>query len=512
MNARENSEVLVAVLATVTLVGLEIWLCGAGVAFSQPLWLDEIHTVLVAGRQGLIASMKSLGAGADFNPPALFLIYRGIGTLAGGLSEVTLRAVAFTSVVAAIPLVYALLRDGFERSASAIGALAVWTNSVVVTEAFDARFYGPWLLAAVSLAEVVRRQMRGGPSVLRSVAIAVISIVICTIHYFGFLSWIGVVGTTWIVSDASRRDRIRRLLPAVFGPVALALCLPLYLGQRAALTTATWIPDLSFGGVLFLFVAALLSPSIAAAVIGYVASVLARRRGVGNSDASVDDPFALGPALLLGQVIVPVALGIFSMAVQPAMQPRYTIVAALCGAPIVAAFYSRMLSGFRLLTVCVVGATGIMLVRDAGESARQRVRLHKRDMDQVIAIAARDSTVVVRRRHTLYPVLRDRPELGRWAVLFDQTSTAPNDRFAIVERDVARVHERLYGFPHLVTRADLDRERAFYFLEADSTRAPTRSEFPGRRIERVRGGLFLIQRECDRPQTRESMDSSATRC
>ena len=119
MNARENSEVLVAVLATVTLVGLEIWLCGAGVAFSQPLWLDEIHTVLVAGRQGLIASMKSLGAGADFNPPALFLIYRGIGTLAGGLSEVTLRAVAFASVVATIPLVYALLRDGFDRIGSA---------------------------------------------------------------------------------------------------------------------------------------------------------------------------------------------------------------------------------------------------------------------------------------------------------------------------------------------------------------------------------------------------------
>jgi len=286
---------------------------------------------------------------------------------------------------------------------------------------------------------------------------------------------------------------VARLMPGVGGPVALALCAPFYLGQRAALSTATWIPDLGVGSALFLVGLALLTPPVAVAAIGWAATRLLRRGSTTAVVQSSAGSLTLGPALLVGQALVPVALAVFSLVVQPAMQPRYSIAAALVAAPIVALAYTRSLPLFRIITLVSIVVSGGALVSEARSTARSRAAVVRDDTDQVARIAALDSTVVVRRRHSLYPIVIERPALASHLVLLDGTSLSPNDRFEAVERDVARVHQRQYGFPRIVSRADLDSAGTFYFLEQDSARTPTPAEFPDRRIERVGPRLFRLE-------------------
>jgi len=501
----------VATIAALVFVAAEVWLFAGSAVFTRPLWLDEIHTLLVAGRQDTVTSLRSLAAGGDFNPPTLFLLYRAVGWSIGGLSEASMRVIALTSVAATLPIVYRLLRDQFERVPAAIGSLAVWSQSIVVTEAFDARFYGPWLFGAAAVALAIRNAMHGRQRWTNRLALAVASAFVCTIHYFGILSWAGgVLAALWLSREKGRQT-IRRLLPAVVGPVALALCTPFYLGQRAALTTATWIPDLTIVGALFLFIVALLTPPLGVALIGWAASRLMQPRLATPSGPSAEGRFALGPALLVSQALVPVALAIFSLAVQPAMQPRYSIAAALVTAPLVAFAASRSTPLFRTITIAAIAVSSAMLLVGEGRTARDRIRVERADVALVSRIADVDSTIVVRRRHSLYPIVIERPALASHAVLFDGASVRPNDKFEVVERDVARVHLGLYGFPRTVGRRELDSTRAFYFLELDSTRSPTAVEFPGRRIRRVGERMFWIERECQ-GQTQGAADHPRGQC
>jgi hypothetical protein len=497
-SARESAmhtrrgEPLVAALAIACFLAVEIWLCGGAILFTRPLWLDEIHTLLVAGRQDMETSMRGLAAGTDFNPPTLYVLYRGVAQLSGGLSEPVLRMVGVASVVGAICVVYWVLRVQFDRWASGVGALAVWAQSIVVAEAFDARFYGPWLFGAAVLSLAVQRRT-GRPTWMNAVGLATASVFLCTIHYFGVLSWLsGVLVALWFGRRAVVRTAVQ-LIPGLAGPVALALCAPFYVGQRAALSTATWIPDLSAGSVLFLVGLALLTPPVLVAAIGWAATRVLQR-GSKPTELQSDGPsLTLGPALLVGQALVPVTLAVFSLVVQPAMQPRYSIAAALVAAPVVALAYTRSLPLFRVVTLVAIIASSGALVLDARKTARSRAALVHDDLEQVARIAASDTGVVVRRRHSLYPLVVDRPALARHLVLLDGTSLAPNDRFELVERDVARVHRRQYGFPQIVSRTDLDSASTFYFLEQESTRAPTPAEFPDRRIERVGPRLFRLE-------------------
>src|SRR4051812_41373172 len=89
-------------LASLTFVVLEIAALGAWAMVTRPLWLDEIHTYLVAGTQSLPDSVRSLAAGADFNPPAIYFLYRAVALLAGGLSPVTARVVSAACVLGAL--------------------------------------------------------------------------------------------------------------------------------------------------------------------------------------------------------------------------------------------------------------------------------------------------------------------------------------------------------------------------------------------------------------------------
>ena len=488
------SELAAFTVAIVLLVALEVFGTRSVVALTRPLWLDEIHTVLLAQGESLQVSLRDLAAGADFNPPTLYVLYRVVGALVGGLSELSMRLVATACVVGALPLVYSLLQRDCQWDAAAIGALAVWAQPVVIGVAFDARFYGPWLLGTALLLVSVRDAISSRPTRLTPLWLALASAFVCTIHYFGIVSWGAALGVAMWRARGQGIAMIRRLGPAAAGPVALAACIPLYFGQRSTLTVPTWIPPASLGDHLFLLMAALLPIATVVALVGWGASRLAAPLSRGRQPVARLSPLRDGTWLLLGQAGVPLALAMFSLFVQPATQPRYWIVGALATgavAAIAAARTQRVVRWAVGFGIIVISATIVKGEGAAGEASRRRLQ---DDIAKAQRGTADGLLLVVRRRHTLYPLVRALPTLSAKTALLDGSEFAGREqRFSIVERDVARVHWRLFGFPRVVTPAELSGGAPFYLLETDSTRTPSAAEFPRFGITEVAPRLFRLQ-------------------
>lgn len=484
-------EVALFAVALVALVVIELLVLRATPAITRPLWLDEIHTYLLAGTQSVGESMRSLASGADYNPPTLYLLYRVVGLAVGGLSEVTMRIVALTSVLGALVVTYRLLRESFERGPAALAILTTWANPVVVNVAFDARFYGPWLFGAAWLVFEATRRLDGRPTgALGAVRLAVASLFVCTIHYFGILS-LAAVAIVAILRTGLRHS-VRTLLPAVVGPIALVFCLPLYRGQRAALTVGTWIPDPTIGDILFLLVVVLL-PVATAVALGAWALNAGLLRLTKRRDTSVGSAIGIASFLLAGQVIVPLTLAVFSLAVLPATQPRYWIVGALAMAPFVARAFANA-GGVAPLAAIAVLVCSVSALKSEGDVARLRARVVAEDIDQIDRLTPPGSLIVTRRRHSLYPLLRARPDLAPRLAYLDATPAAPTDRFSIVERDAGRAHARIYGFPRIQSTEDLRETKSFYLIELDPTQSPTAHEFPNDTITRIGPRFFRLDR------------------
>jgi hypothetical protein len=484
-------EGVLALAVSAALIAGEIWFTRSSPAITRPLWLDEIHTLLVADRGTLAESIRALAAGADTNPITVFLLYRLVGGLTGGLSEVSMRFIAIASVLLALPLVYLLLRDELGRFAAACAAVALWSQPVVVNAAFGARFYGPWLASAAGLLFVLRRAVQGPWTVRSAVALAALSAIVCTVHYFGVLSWAAGVAAALALGRANRRVVVRRLLPALAGPAALAACLPFYFGQRAALSVSTWVPQASLADHLFLLVVALVPLSFAVPLVSWGVSRFLRRRSA--LDGGPEATLGAGGWLLLSQVAVPIALVVVSLLVQPATQLRYWIPGSLAVATAVAFAVSRSVRSLQWLTLAAAFVASASAVRDEGAAAREFAETVSEDSAYAERAAAEQSFVVARRRHTLYPMLRAAPRAAQHALLFGGPSTGRDSMLVLNDLDLARVHARFYGFPRISSRAELRALPSFYFVELDSKRSPSPNEFPGRTISRVAPRLFLIR-------------------
>jgi len=483
-------------LAAFGFIVLEIAAMGAWAMVTKPFWLDEVSTWLVSGTQSLPESIRSLAAGADSNPPTGFFLYRLGALVAGGLSPITARVVTVVCVVGALTTVYFLLRDQFSPWPAAIGAMAVWAQQVVMHAAFDARLYGPLLLAAGCMLLVLLRTVRREPTLISAVCLALVSAVLCTIHYFGILTWGIAIGTVVLFGPGSWTATIRRLLPSIMGPLVLAACAPLYLGQRASLTVPTWIPDLTALGAVRLLAIFFLTLPVAIAVVCWVLIVARARLTGGLADRVLGRPLlrplALGPLLLMTQAAVPFVLVAFSILVQPATELRYWIAGTVAAAPLVAFVVSR---GDPLVRwIATLGMVLASLKTMSGEAHRADAfarRVHE-DIRDATQLSGSGTLIVTRLRDTLYPILQQRPELNSRMAALDATPFDSTNRFFVFERDLGRINHRLYGFGNLVTPAELSRLSSFYFIEPQGGSAPTSEEFPRHTIRHINARVFYL--------------------
>lgn len=471
-----------------------------GALFTQRAWLDEFHTLFVAGLGTMRESMAALAQGADFNPPLYPLAIRALGVVIGGLDVggermLALRIFSFACVWLALVAIYAVLRRRFDRSTAFIASFALFTHPLIVQHAFEVRFYGPWLLLTLLFLCALLAAVRD-PSPLRRVAVAVSAVALCLIHYYGIMTW-GLVVLAMIGSPRAWASRaaFRNLSPSLLGPIALAACIPLYLGQRESLSVATWInpaTTLTITLYLALVFARLL---LLAGLIRGIAPLLpwgAERRPILDGTLSSDP--GVRALLMLG--LVPIVLIVFSLLVQPTLIDRYTVVGVVGCAPILAAAVAHVPPRFRVAALALVLAVAILTI---GARARGAIAAEQERSSLVRAIASRidhGDVIAVDERYTLYPLARGTTAPAGINVFFPELPDSARARvrdFDLVEQDAARVHSRLFGFPRMRPIEQLRELDRFWLVTRHDTSTYAVRWFPSHEATRVAPHLQLLR-------------------
>ena len=487
-------------------------LTDGGVLFTRPLWTDELHTVLLAGRATPIAVVADLANGADYGPPLLHLTTWLLRIVSGTLTNTILRAASMLCVWGALLFVYAALRRCFDRSPSVAGTVAIASHSLVVAHSFEARFYGPWLLCAAFFAWSLSLPNARK----RDVGVAVASVLVATVHWYGVVSLAIMTAAAIVVHGARWREGVRTVRLAAIGLLAFTACVPLAVGQRHALTVNTWVPEFRMSqleSLARIYWTALI-PMLAVAVFMVFTLANVRRRRddiVAVAATPLQDPSS---AALVSLALMPLALAAMSVLGQPSMWPRYAIPAVLAWAPIVALVAA--LAGkwpARAFTAVAVAVWFVNFSREAQYKRTFAIGVARQlaAVDQARALGV---PIVFQSMHPMYAAAS-----GDWAKrsstsfleLPDSTIDAVlprGGRFEAlnkamrVERDVARVHARRFGFPRISAQRSLDSLPRFVLVASDDNLPPGYSGvegivvavFPHHRMARLAPGLLLLDR------------------
>jgi hypothetical protein len=377
-------ELLIVAVGLAAVMLAELAASGPRMVMDGPFWLDECLTDQIVRDPSIGHSIEAIRHGVDTNPPVYHLIARGywkaFGRVFHDSPRVTLRSLSLLCTWLALVGVYGLLRRGFSIWPAALGMLAVWANPDVVEQAFEARFYGPLLAAAVAVCLTLRMRGNGIP---RGILVALSAALLCTLHYFGILI-LGSIGLAMMLIDTegpcsipwySGRElkrRLFRLLPAVAGPLALMPFLWFIHTQSARLTVKTWLDPFSFFLAGQFLVDVLCTLPLLAAVAAWVIGQLLPRPAV--EAGSVDRQARLAAAVpLLAMALVPIAIVVFSATVQSALRPRYAIAAALILAP-VTAMLAAPLGRYGFISLAIV-LSGLTVMRLHGEANSRQSQL-----------------------------------------------------------------------------------------------------------------------------------------
>jgi hypothetical protein len=486
-------------------------LLGGGVLWTRPLWLDEICCTLypVLGASSPLEVIANIAFPKDYAPPLLHLIVWSVGWLTGGITPVVLRSISLVCVSAALLFVYATLRRRFNRAPSAAGALAVASHALVLTHAFEGRFYGPWLLFAAGFAWSlsIAHPRR------RDAAVAVFSVFVVTIHWFGVLSLalmcfgaLAAYGRRW-------RDGLRLIAPSVAGLVALVACVPMLISQRATTNGVLWVAPLSTAqvGVMVRLFALSTVPMLAVIllVVDSLRDDTLQPSVMTNIRQALRDP---GLAALASLALMPIVLIGVSIALQPSLLDRYAIVTVLSWAPLVALAVASLGRGGRVTIVLFLALMVVLGVRRTASERREFARSVAANRAAFEQAKSMNLPIVFQSLLEVYPVAGLRPAERRALFLDIPDSTiaamVPQPRLGWlrrtlrIERDIARSHARYYEFPVIVTQARLDSTSRFLFIGSDAslprlyTRVDlfTKALFPHHRVTRLSPNLALLER------------------
>lgn len=500
ISAASSLELGLASVLLLALMLLSVLLGRGGILFTQRAWLDEFHTLFIAGVGTVGESVRALARGADFNPPLYPLVVRALGLVAGGLDlggerMLALRVLSFSCVWLALVGLYVVLRRLFDRTTAFIAAFALFTHPLIVQHSFSARFYGPWLLLTVLflIALLATRQL---PSTLHRMAVAMTGAALCLIHYYGVLTW-GLVLLAMVASpgELTIRSAFRTLAPALLGPIALAACVPLYLGQRASLSVASWIGPTTMLTIALYIALVFARLFLLAGVIRGIAALLpggATERSKMNGTLVRDA--GMRALLLLG--LVPFALILFSLLVQPTLIDRYTIVGVVACAPILAAAIAHIPPLFRGGILALALANAILVV---GARARGAVATEQERSSLVHAIESHrepGDVVAIDERYVLYPLARGSTAPGGVTMVFPvipDSARRSNRNYDLVEQDAARIHARLYGFPDRRSIEELRQLDRLWLVTRHDTSKLAALWFPSHRATRVAPHLRLLR-------------------
>jgi len=509
-------ETLALAVAIASFVAVLLPLTDGGIQLTRPLWVDEIHTVLIASRTSPADIIADLAAGADYGPPLLHSAMWVVRAVAGNLTPVVVRAFSLACVLGALVLLYRVVRRATGAAASAAGVLAVGSSTLVVTHAFDGRYYGPWLLCAAFFAWTL--PSRDQPLTrARRAALGVAAVLLCLAHWYGVIS-LALMAAGAIASHGGQwRRGLRAVAPALAGIAALLACAPLLVGQRAALVSGTWVPDFSWGQSAALARLYWMGPALKVAAAVWLALAIVRRHPVlGATRSALRDAIREpGLAALLALAVLPIVLAVLTLAGAPSLVARYGVLSMLAWAPAVALVAQAL--GPRLAWVLGVGMAALWPAAFQADARTRRAFDRQVRGDLAVLDSAKRRVagpVAYLSMHTLYASAwaspGDRGNLWYLDLPDDAIDRlfGPAARFhqlnkgIRVERDVVRIHARRFGFPRLLTPAMLDTAGPFALVTSPETlprgwfRADSlaRALLPGHRVTAAGAQLTLVER------------------
>ncbi len=459
------------------------------ILLTRPLWLDEVHTLIVATRATPAQVIADLTAGIDTAPGLLHLMLWAVGKSGIPLSPVVLHAIALTSVWLCLTFVYATLRRHVDIAPAIAGVLAVGTHALVIQMTYEARFYGPWLLFAAAFAWSL-----GLPrSRRRDWWVALYAVLLCTIHWFGVAS-LAIMCAAAVAAHWRRwRQGVRLIAPSGAGVVALLVCAPILLGQRAAVIVPTWIPapsaDQAWVMARTFYIG--LVPILALLII--LASRLHQSpndvpreartaRGIEVTEVEVSYAHWADIAALAALSLMPIAIAVISYLLQPTLLDRYATVATLAWAPLVAFALHAQGRRLRMLFCALLLCVGFVNYRRSARGMASYRRVLDADVRSFdLAVTRTELPIVFQSRHVQFPLVAEQPR-GRDRTVFlalpDTTidamfpATSPLAVFGPFfrfEREAALLHERVYGFPRTIGQAQLDTLERFLLLASDAS-------------------------------------------
>jgi hypothetical protein len=480
-------------------ISLQLWLAQAGSLFRRHFWLDEFYTHTLVTDPSLGHAMKALAAGVETHPPALYLSLRVFTALIGRHDELAFRMFAFVAALVALLGIYRTLRLTFPIWASLAGIMGVWAHQVMQRQSFEARFYVPWLAAIAWYCYFLVRSRDAGDLILW-LGIAVTAAYACTVHYFGIVTLILVLGTELLWRVRCRRPLASALIPSMAGPLALACCLPMLLEQRHATTVGSWIKYPDNKSVIALIGDIYAEPAIAmCAGVAWLGTVFY------SGSIAVHRPLLpmnrqVGISALL---LLPIVLIIFSYAIQPALVPRYSLPAVAGLAPAVAWLFARVPWRWTLLAILVfLGQGGWQLNEQA-----MLMRARDRETQALLATleAKTDSELILYESPgEQYLVCHYAPRFGlvrrSYLIDFEKGDIEYEPESRIFVRDLARQYSKFYGPPAIMKWSEFRSQYkhaylvpAFLHIYADD--AWIKSPYPGFGARKVTEQLYELKSE-----------------
>lgn len=494
--------IAVAILALLALGGSVLW--------TRPFWMDEVAMFFLTSEGGLARMIGLVARGADWNPPTLHLLVWSAMRLFGmdQLTPAFLRSFTLLCVAAALCFTYCTLRRRYDRLPSSAGVLSLLAQGLVVTHAFEGRFYGPWLLFAAAFVWALGLDS-GASSRRRDIVLAIVSVLLCTIHWYGVFS-LGLAALGVLMAWRSDvRRAVRLLLPATAGVVALLALIPIALSQRTSAASVLWVHPLSVAQVEQM--ASQFIPGVFVVVLALllVADAAARARPQAFS-SQLPDP---GIAALFALGAMPVVLIVLSAIVTPSMVFRYAIVAALAWAALVAFLSQRWGRPARWATAGAFAVLGVIAIAAHVKEQRQFSRAVEMNASAFRQAKATGDPVVFQRLHVIYPVAgveRGPTTPARYIdipdsvlnAMYPQPEAEQLKASFRLDRDQARYHAGLYGWPVMAPVTSLDTTKRFYFVATDATLPPGYSPitryaarlFPRHSVKRLGPALAVFER------------------
>jgi hypothetical protein len=498
-----------AVVACIPLINAEVML-------TKRFWLDEqCCTLYPLGRDPSLVQLFRNVSNADVAPPLLHVILWLLAKVTGSLSPLVVRSVALASTAAALFVLYALLRRRFSVTSCVLAVAVVSGHALVIHHAFDGRFYGPWLFFAASYLWALGLDA-GQPSRRRDVIIAIVSICLCSLQWFGVNS-LGLMAMGAIAAHGRRwKVGLRLVAPSVAGIVVLAALIPMMLHQLSlGGEDLLWVPPLNMGQVKQFVMAFVLRVPVLLAVVMLLIDYLRGEKRRVRALPVLRDPVMA--AILATSLMTPVLMFI-SATMGPVMVPRYAIVSVLFVAPFVA-LAAETVNRWLRVAVTVVA---LLLFAQGVSRALRGSRHFQFVMDTYAALVDRlkseNVPLVFQTYFIMYPVdgLSRERSVIRLLELPDSTINAllplpeqlESRKKIFLDRNQARLHNKLFGFPIPITQAQLDTTQKFYVMARDldltgrlnNVVAVGRVLFPRHRGERVHEYVTMFTRVSSRTQ------------